>query len=100
MFREIAKLITELYRENGKLPFKTNPFVYHEISASYYKPGSNDEDFASFFYTNDWHNENVEDNYAFFFGPSFTLKEVLPEIWDKLTYEQQNYIMALTLGKK
>jgi len=44
--------------------------------------------------------ENVENAYGAIYGPIVKLSEILPRVWDELTYDEQTVIMAETLGAR
>lgn len=99
IYKDIARKIQEVWTAQGKLPHNYLNSLYHEISVSYKNARSTDEDFASFYYTNEWKTGNIEDNYAHFFGPCIELKAVIKDVWHELSPDEQTQLMALVLGK-
>lgn len=97
-YSALSKHITEILTESGDLPYTSAGFVFRKLEAVYSAPNSG---FAGLVYTNDYGDTyNIEENYGAAFGGIIKLSEVLPKVWDKLTYDEQTMIMAIILGSK
>lgn len=95
-WRDLAEKITHIWREEKKLPYRERRYAYDSISAMY----TADKQFSGFIYSNAWGTENIEDQYRYFFGPFLSVGEVLSQVWDRLTYDEQTVVMAEILGSK
>jgi hypothetical protein len=102
-WNDLARVVTTVWNSKGKLPhIGLSPLItYNRVQASFKWTPDHSSVFTGFMYTNSWTDtENVEENYAYFFGPCIDMKEAIPDVWDFLADEVRVNIMAHILGAK
>lgn len=107
-FEALSRTITELYTQQGRLPYTHYSRTYNSIGCMYNKPliwvtkegkRYHTAKFTEFYYTNDWNLTGAsEDDYGYFFGPSIGLRDVLPDVWSLIPDDKRIALTAAILG--